>query len=33
MRPKITMVYVEAGGGRRAAATALHEIIRRQRRP
>jgi 1,2-diacylglycerol 3-beta-galactosyltransferase len=33
MRAKITLIYVEAGGGHRAAAVALREIIRRQGRP
>jgi len=32
-RPRITLVYVDAGGGHRAAATALIEVIRQQHRP
>ena len=32
-RPKVTLVYIDSGGGHRAAATALAEIIRRQNRP
>ena len=30
---KITFIYIDAGGGHRAAATALCEVIREQRRP
>ena len=32
-RPKIALIYIDAGGGHRAAATALAEIIREQDRP
>jgi hypothetical protein len=32
-RPKITLVYIDSGGGHRAAATALSEAIRQQQRP
>jgi UDP-N-acetylglucosamine:LPS N-acetylglucosamine transferase len=30
---KITLIYIDAGGGHRAAATALCEVIRHQQRP
>jgi 1,2-diacylglycerol 3-beta-galactosyltransferase len=30
---KITLIYIDAGGGHRAAATALCEVIREQQRP
>ena len=30
---KIALIYIDAGGGHRAAATALCEVIREQRRP
>ena len=33
MNRKITFIYIDAGGGHRAAATALCEVIREQRRP
>jgi Glycosyltransferase family 28 C-terminal domain len=33
VNPKITLIYIDAGGGHRAAATALCEVIREQRRP
>ncbi len=33
MRPKVSLVYIDSGGGHRAAATALAEVIRRQQRP
>lgn len=33
MESKITLIYVDSGGGHRAAATALSEMIRRQNRP
>ena len=33
MNPKITLIYIDAGGGHRAAATALCEVIREQQRP
>jgi 1,2-diacylglycerol 3-beta-galactosyltransferase len=33
MRPKITFIYVDSGGGHRAATTALMEVIRQQERP
>jgi hypothetical protein len=33
MERKITLIYVDSGGGHRAAATALREVIRRQQRP
>ena len=32
-RPKISMIYIDAGGGHRAAATALCEVIQQQQRP
>jgi 1,2-diacylglycerol 3-beta-galactosyltransferase len=32
-RPKITLIYIDSGGGHRAAATALSEVIRQQHRP
>ncbi len=32
-RPKVTLVYIDSGGGHRAAATALSEVIREQQRP
>jgi len=33
MRAKVTLIYIDSGGGHRAAATALEEAIRRQERP
>ena len=33
MRPVIDFIYIDSGGGHRAAATALMEVIRRQQRP
>ena len=33
MNRKITLIYIDAGGGHRAAATALCEVIRQQQRP
>jgi len=33
MTKKITLIYIDSGGGHRAAATALREAIQRQRRP
>ena len=33
MNQKITLIYIDAGGGHRAAATALSEVIREQKRP
>jgi 1,2-diacylglycerol 3-beta-galactosyltransferase len=33
MRPKVTLIYIDAGGGHRAAANALCEVIQQQRRP
>jgi len=33
MRPKLDFIYIDAGGGHRAAATALAEVIQQQRRP
>ena len=33
MRRKITLLYIDSGGGHRAAATALIEVLRMQRRP
>ena len=32
-RPKVILIYVDSGGGHRAAATALCEVIRQQQRP
>jgi hypothetical protein len=32
-QPRITLIYIDSGGGHRAAATALTEAIRRQQRP
>jgi hypothetical protein len=32
-RPKIDLIYIDAGGGHRAAVTALEAVIREQRRP
>jgi hypothetical protein len=32
-RTRITLIYIDAGGGHRAAATALSEVIRQQERP
>jgi Glycosyltransferase family 28 C-terminal domain len=32
-RRKITLIYIDSGGGHRAAANALCEVIRQQRRP
>ena len=33
MNPKIRLIYIDSGGGHRAAATALCEVIREQKRP
>ena len=33
MRPKIDLIYIDSGGGHRAAATALETVIRDQQRP
>jgi Glycosyltransferase family 28 C-terminal domain len=33
MRPKLTLIYIDSGGGHRAAATAICEVIRQQQRP
>ncbi len=33
MKTKIVLIYIDAGGGHRAAANALREVIRDQRRP
>ena len=33
MNQKLTLIYIDAGGGHRAAATALCEVIREQQRP
>lgn len=33
MKPVIDFIYIDSGGGHRAAATALMEVIRRQQRP
>ena len=33
MNPKIRLIYIDSGGGHRAAATALCEVIREQERP
>ena len=33
MRRKIALIYIDSGGGHRAAATALREVIRQQQRP
>jgi hypothetical protein len=33
LKKKIALIYIDAGGGHRAAATALCEVIRQQRRP
>jgi 1,2-diacylglycerol 3-beta-galactosyltransferase len=33
MRPKIAIVYIDSGGGHRAAANALCEVVRQQNRP
>src|SRR5262249_36132969 len=33
LRPKIALIYIDAGGGHRAATTALCEVIREQGRP
>jgi Glycosyltransferase family 28 C-terminal domain len=33
LAPKIALVYIDAGGGHRAAATALHEVMTQQQRP
>ena len=32
-QPKIDLIYIDAGGGHRAAGTALYAVIREQRRP
>uniref|UniRef100_Q023T3 Monogalactosyldiacylglycerol synthase n=1 Tax=Solibacter usitatus (strain Ellin6076) TaxID=234267 RepID=Q023T3_SOLUE len=32
-RTKVTLIYIDSGGGHRAAATALCEVIRQQQRP
>ena len=32
-RHKLTLIYIDSGGGHRAAVTALSEVIRRQQRP
>ena len=32
-RPKVSLIYIDSGGGHRAAATALSEVIRQQERP
>jgi 1,2-diacylglycerol 3-beta-galactosyltransferase len=31
--PKVTLIYIDSGGGHRAAATALCEVIQQQQRP
>lgn len=33
MNPRIALIYIDAGGGHRAAATALCEVIREEQRP
>jgi 1,2-diacylglycerol 3-beta-galactosyltransferase len=33
MKPKIVLIYIDSGGGHRAAAEALHAVIRGQDRP
>jgi 1,2-diacylglycerol 3-beta-galactosyltransferase len=33
MKPKVDFIYIDSGGGHRAAATALYEVIRQQSRP
>ena len=33
MTQKVTLIYIDSGGGHRAAAVALAEVIRRQQRP
>jgi 1,2-diacylglycerol 3-beta-galactosyltransferase len=33
MRPRIALIYIDSGGGHRAAATALCDVIREQDRP
>src|ERR1035438_9970343 len=33
VNPRIALIYIDAGGGHRAAATALSEVIREQQRP
>jgi 1,2-diacylglycerol 3-beta-galactosyltransferase len=33
VKQKITLIYIDSGGGHRAAANALAEVIRRQERP
>ena len=33
MRSKISLVYIDSGGGHRAAANALQEVIHEQQRP
>ena len=32
-RPKIDLIYIDAGGGHRAAVTALDAVVREQQRP
>ena len=32
-RPRICLIYIDSGGGHRAAVTALSEVIRQQQRP
>ena len=32
-KPKVVLIYIDSGGGHRAAANALREVIREQRRP
>jgi 1,2-diacylglycerol 3-beta-galactosyltransferase len=33
LKPKVALIYIDSGGGHRAAATALCEVIRQQQRP
>jgi hypothetical protein len=33
LRKKIALIYIDSGGGHRAAANALCEVIRREERP